>query len=288
MLIQNSPYGPTNFEKKNGLNNGNLHQDKPTNEKGKGKGNDFSFWNWVKSTINPLQNLPIISGIYSSMNSNDKNSDRDMVQNSLGGFIYGGPFGALAGFGNWVFNKIFDKTPSELALDLTGISRFWKSDASFNNKKKESDENNLVSPMLVGLNPKINSDKEDTTAKSNKSVRFKNKNTISLADYNEKNMSDSKIDLLTKDSAQKKYNNVVTVGKMEENSIKSEHNILPKPNNLYLPKSSSKTNKTYRSLNFNYPQWNSENNKNLNKSKIKSYDFNDRLNIEKGYLNIDA
>ena len=285
MLIQNSPYGPTNSGKKNGLNNGNIHQDKQTN--GKGKVNDFSLWNWVKSTINPIQNLPIISGIYSSMNSDDKNSDRDMVQNSLGGFIYGGPFGALAGFGNWVFNKIFDKTPSELALDLTGLSRFWKSDVSANDKKKESDDNNLVSPMFVGLNPKINRKKKNTTAKNNEFLEIKNQNKISLADNKKKNMSDSTIDLLIKDGAQKKFNNVVTVGKIDESSIKSEHNVLPKPNNNS-PKSPSKTDETYRSLNFNYPQWNSENNKNLNKSKIKSYDFNDKLNIEKRYLNIDA
>ena len=44
----------------------------------------------------------------------------------MGGFLYGGPFGAIAGFGNWVFNKIFDKTPTELALDATGISDIWK------------------------------------------------------------------------------------------------------------------------------------------------------------------
>ena len=50
-----------------------------------------------------------------------------MVQNSLGGFLYGGPFGAVAGFGNWIFNKIFDKTPSEMVLNITGISKIWKS-----------------------------------------------------------------------------------------------------------------------------------------------------------------
>ena len=69
----------------------------------------FSFWKWFKGLVNPLQNLPLISGIYSSVNSEDENSDRDLVQNSLGGFLYGGPIGAIAGFGNWVFNKLFDK-----------------------------------------------------------------------------------------------------------------------------------------------------------------------------------
>ena len=286
MLIQNSPYGPNNFSKKNGLNNGNLDQNKPSNKQG--KGSDFSFWNWIKSTINPLQNLPIISGIYSSVNSDDKNSDRDMVHNSRGGFIYGGPFGALAGFGNWVFNKIFDKTPSEFALDLTGISKFWKSEISVTDKNKQTYENNSVSPMLVGLNPKVSKEKDDITAKNEKIIGIKNQNKYSLADYNKKNTSDTLIDLKIKDSNQNKYNNVVTAGKIEENAIKSEHNILLKHNKYYFPKSPSKTYKTYKSLNFNYPQWSSENTKNLNKSKIKSYDFNDKLNIEKKYLNIDA
>ena len=55
--------------------------------------------------------------------------------------MYGGPIGAIAGFGNWVFNKIFDKTPSELALDASGISNLWKDD-----KKNESQiaENNKI------------------------------------------------------------------------------------------------------------------------------------------------
>ena len=47
----------------------------------------FSFWNWFKGLVNPLQNLPIISGIYSSVKSDEESSDRDMVQNSLGDFF---------------------------------------------------------------------------------------------------------------------------------------------------------------------------------------------------------
>ena len=95
-----------------------------------------SFWDWFRGLVNPLQNLPIISGIYSSMNSEDSNSDRDLVQNSLGGFMYGGPIGAIAGFGNWVFNKLFDKTPTELALDFTGISNIWKDDENSKDEVK--------------------------------------------------------------------------------------------------------------------------------------------------------
>ena len=30
---------------------------------------DSSFWSWFKGLVNPLQNLPLISGIYSSVNS---------------------------------------------------------------------------------------------------------------------------------------------------------------------------------------------------------------------------
>ena len=55
-------------------------------------GDENTFWSWFKGLINPLQNLPIISGIYSSLNSDNPESDRDLVQNSLGGFLYGGPF----------------------------------------------------------------------------------------------------------------------------------------------------------------------------------------------------
>jgi len=89
---------------------------------------DFNFWKWIKGAVNPLQNLPIISGIYSSLNSENKESDRDMIQSSGGGFLYGGPIGAIAGFGTWVFRKIFDKTPTELAFDVMGISKIWKSE----------------------------------------------------------------------------------------------------------------------------------------------------------------
>ena len=95
-----------------------------------------------------LQNLPIISGIYSSFNSENPNSDRDLVQNSLGGFLYGGPFGAIAGFGNWMFNKLFNKTPAEFALDFTGASKLWKNDnqneKGLSTQKKLFEENKQI------------------------------------------------------------------------------------------------------------------------------------------------
>ena len=135
MIIENSPFHisknkVSHVKENTGPKNQQLLSDKKVNEPGK---DDFSFWDWFRGLVNPFQNLPIISGIYSSINSEDSKSDRDLVQNSLGGFMYGGPIGAIAGFGNWIFNKIFDKTPSELALDATGISNLWKDD-----KKKES------------------------------------------------------------------------------------------------------------------------------------------------------
>ena len=100
----------------------------------KSKDSEFNFWKWLKGAVNPLQNLPIISGIYSSLNSENSESDRDMIQSSGGGFLYGGPIGAIAGFGTWVFRKIFDKTPTELALDTFGLSKIWKSNTNLSVK----------------------------------------------------------------------------------------------------------------------------------------------------------
>ena len=123
MYIEKSPF----YNNKSNHNASDLNKNiKEATEKIEVSEDKFSFWSWFKGLVNPLQNLPLISGIYSSINSENKESDRDMVQNSLGGFLYGGPIGAIAGFGNWVFNKIFDKTPTELVLDATGISDNWK------------------------------------------------------------------------------------------------------------------------------------------------------------------
>ena len=137
MRIENSPFHISKnkvspVKENTGPKNQHLLNDKKVNEPDK---NDFSFWDWFRGLVNPFQNLPIISGIYSSINSDDSKSDRDLIQNSLGGFMYGGPIGAIVGFGNWVFNKIFDKTPSELALDASGISNLWKDDKK--NEKKQ-------------------------------------------------------------------------------------------------------------------------------------------------------
>ena len=124
MIIEKSP-----FYKKTEIHNESLKTNEKNVDSTKNE-DEFSFWSWFKGLVNPLQNLPLISGIYSSVNSENEESDRDLVQNSLGGFLYGGPFGAIAGFGTWVFNKLFDKTPTEMVLDSTGISNIWKDEKS--------------------------------------------------------------------------------------------------------------------------------------------------------------
>ncbi len=126
MFIEKSPYHMSKAQIKsdNGISTENESKEKQENK----------FFKWIKGLINPLQNLPIISGIYSSVNAKNEASDRDLVQNGLGGFIYGGPIGAIGGVGNWVFNKIFDKTPSELFLEVTGISKIWNKKSKTANK----------------------------------------------------------------------------------------------------------------------------------------------------------
>jgi len=160
MLIKNSPFHPLNSGKKTEAQKEiqilSEIKDKP--EK-----NVFSFLKWIKGALNPLQNLPIVSGIYSSLNSENKDSDRDMIQNSLGGFVYGGPIGALAGFGNWVFNKIFDKTPTELVLDASGVSKLWEKE----DQKKEI-KGVRVAKIIEKEEESLRS--ENSEAKSKKSV----------------------------------------------------------------------------------------------------------------------
>ena len=101
------------------------------------------FLNWITGLVNPLQNIPIISGIYASLNSGNPQSDRDLVQSSAGGFLFGGPVGAIFGFGNWIFEKIFDKTPTEIAFDALGVSNLWK------NQKGENAKNLAVNDKLT-------------------------------------------------------------------------------------------------------------------------------------------
>lgn len=158
MFIEKSPFHPESSKldsKKNATFKNNQNIDKDFDK-------TFNFLKWFKGLINPLQNLPIISGIYSSINSEKIESDRDLVQNGLGGFIYGGPFGAIAGVGNWIFNKMFDKTPTELFFKVTGISNLWKNkdnhkDTIMSSSNKQNITKNFDEDIL-GKNKKKKND----------------------------------------------------------------------------------------------------------------------------------
>ena len=193
MFIEKSPHHPNNQRSQI---NPNLKDGIKSNKINKPENDTFSFLKWIKGTVNPLQNLPIISGIYSSINSAEKESDRDMVQNSLGGFLYGGPIGAIAGFGNWVFNKVFDKTPTELFFDVTGISNIWenkekkpKSMAQLNKQNKlisEIKAEGVAPPIIKEVKSKIDIIKptnEITTSKNNDSIKSKEETGMIEFDY---------------------------------------------------------------------------------------------------------
>ena len=193
MFIERSPHHPNNQRSQI---NPNLKDGIKSNKINTPENDTFSFLKWIKGTVNPLQNLPIISGIYSSINSEEKESDRDMVQNSLGGFLYGGPIGAIAGFGNWVFNKVFDKTPTELFFDVTGISNIWenkekksKSMAQLNKQNKLISEINsevVDPPIIKEVKSKINIIKptdEITTSKNINSIKSKEETNMIEFDY---------------------------------------------------------------------------------------------------------
>ena len=231
-------------------------------------GDERTFWSWFKGLINPLQNLPIISGIYSSMNSDNPESDRDLIQNSLGGFLYGGPFGAIAGFGTWAFNKIFDKTPTEFAFDFSGISNLWKKD-------KEEPIKTALIDSESGLSIKIS--KLDKNNPANK-----------LIDKDIDNLLKSRKELSIREDKTLNQNskiiqtNKIAMDKPVINSDNQEKVIENKP--------------SFRKIEFNYPEWKpqlevsrqtknlSESEKNLYESFIKKDDA-----IKKNLLiNIDA
>lgn len=185
-----------------------------------------TFWSWFKGLINPLQNLPIISGIYSSLNSDNPESDRDLVQNSLGGFLYGGPFGAIAGFGTWAFNKIFNKTPTEFAFDLSGISNLWKKDKE-EPVKTASNVNKTELQMQISqidkhLHNKAKDEKINNLNKSRKELSLTNDTKLN---------ENSKI----------VHTNNIEVAKplMKSNSQEKLVKIEP----------------SFRKIEFNYPEW---------------------------------
>lgn len=161
MIIEKSPHH--NFNNKTD-NHSKIKKD--NNDQVSDK--SFNFWEWIKGAISPLQNLPVVSGIYSSVNSEDKNSDRDLVQSSTGGFLYGGPIGAMVGAGSWIFNKIFDKTPAEMVLDASGISKLWKeNNAVLSIAQKSVDHEVTSNKNLLELSRNIDESKQNRNLNNN-------------------------------------------------------------------------------------------------------------------------
>lgn len=243
MIIEKSPF----YNKKIDLSKENSEKliEKNQATKISEKEEEFSFWSWFKGLVNPLQNLPLISGIYSSVNAENNESDRDLIQNSLGGFLYGGPFGAIAGFGNWVFNKIFDKTPTELALDATGISNIWKEEGkelglTSKNNNKSIDDNKKLHIQYSGIHQKNDSQKYAfSNVKNNEKLeaipRAPEVNIIGKSTDidNIKNKNVDKTDRIILKDINKNKN--FTEPKVKEISIEGEEK--------------------FREINFSYPQW---------------------------------
>ena len=243
MIIEKSPF----YNKKIHPNKENSEKliEKNQATKISEKEEEFSFWSWFKGLVNPLQNLPLISGIYSSVNAENNESDRDLIQNSLGGFLYGGPFGAIAGFGNWVFNKIFDKTPTELALDATGISNIWKEEdkelgQTAKNNNKSIDDNKKLHIQYSGIHQKNDSQKYAfSNVKNNEKLeaipRAPEVNIIGKSTDidNIKNKNVDKTDRIILKDINKNKN--FTEPKVKEISIEGEEK--------------------FREINFSYPQW---------------------------------
>ena len=240
MIIEKSPF----YNKKIDLSRENSEKLIEKNQSTKISDNEeeFSFWSWFKGLVNPLQNLPLISGIYSSVNSENNESDRDLIQNSLGGFLYGGPFGAIAGFGNWVFNKIFDKTPTELALDVSGISDIWKEEGKeLGQIAKNNDTNNKkLHIQYSGIHQKNEIQKH---AFSN--VGFEKKlNKIHRApDVNIIGKSEQ-LDIIKNKNIEKIDDSIVKgLPKINDNSS------VQKTKEILTDK------EKFREINFSYPQW---------------------------------
>ncbi len=63
----------------------------------------------VADTLNPLQHIPLVGGLYRSV-SGDNLSSAGMV---LGGLLFGGPLGFLAGTAAAVFSAITQPDPTD-------------------------------------------------------------------------------------------------------------------------------------------------------------------------------
>ena len=290
MIIEKSP-----FYKNKNLNNTVVLDSKKTSENNElidiKSSENSSFWSWFKGLVNPLQNLPLISGIYSSVNSEDESSDRDMVQNSLGGFLYGGPIGAIAGFGNWVFNKLFDKTPTEFALDLAGISKIWKGKNEDNIKIANENMKTLdgVSPLLVSRNIVSTESKSIIASKNIKKDEPKDK----ILGFNK----GDKEPLVAKGTIPSiKNNQAVNIKENVDKDILLVNRDLSEKPSKQTDLSNEKLQdlqdvNEYKKIEFNYPTWKPNNDKfevkkDLIQSKYKNY-YLDKIN-NKSELKIDA
>ena len=290
MIIEKSP-----FYKNKNLNNTVVKDNKKTSENNElidiKSSENSSFWSWFKGLVNPLQNLPLISGIYSSVNSEDESSDRDMVQNSLGGFLYGGPIGAIAGFGNWVFNKLFDKTPTEFALDLAGISKIWKGKNEDNIKVANENMKTLdgVSPLLVSRNIVSTESKSIIASKNVKKDEPKDK----ILGFNKRD-KESFVAKGTIPSIKK--NQAVNIKENVDKDILLVNRDLSEKSSKQIDLSNEKLKdlqdvNEYKKIEFNYPTWKPNNDKfevkkDLIQSKYKNY-YLDKIN-NKSELKIDA
>ena len=243
MIIEKSPF----YNKKIDLSKENSEKLLEKNQATKisDKEDDFSFWSWFKGLVNPLQNLPLISGIYSSVNAENNESDRDLIQNSLGGFLYGGPFGAIAGFGNWVFNKIFDKTPTELALDATGISDIWKEEdkelgLTAKNNNRSINDNKKLHIQYAGIHQINDSQKYAfSNVKTNEKLE-------AIPRAPEVNIIGKSMDL---DNIKNK--NVDKTDRIILKDINKNKNFSePKVKEI-----STEGKEKFREINFSYPQW---------------------------------
>ena len=284
MNIQDSPFHSIKAQSASvKKNNQNLQTSSPSNNN-LDKSNNFSFWDWFRGLVNPLQNLPLISGIYSSINSDDNTSDRDLVQNSLGGFMYGGPIGAIVGFGNWVFNKVFDKTPTEFALDATGISNLWKNDEEDLEKKKvvNYDNKNLNlsnksnnETMAWWEKGKINSNLSKNlsikTLENKPTEDFSTKLVSENSDNKKLSATNQKLSL-SKLRYEDEYINLenkklISVSKniptseekiVELTPLKKKVNYPSKLSNKMVRKENSENSNEFREINFDYPIWKPE------------------------------
>ena len=285
MIIQKSPHHILNSNKVENINV--IETDLKDTRITESNSDEFSFWSWFKGLVNPLQNLPLISGIYSSVNSENEESDRDLVQNSLGGFLYGGPIGAIVGFGNWAFNKIFNKTPTEMALDASGISNIWKDDEAESNKQIVRNDKPIID----------NNIKLQIQYSSGQSVISKKDLGANLTKFDEKKLA-ALTETKIKDDKVSPVTEQFKIALKGKEKVPNELAFPPKENSLPKIKNQNssaiineETNPKFREINFSYPAW-KPNNKINPKKNIevikKEYDRLGEVNQAKNELKFDA